>query len=415
MYCGYCDRIHLPGYPVYLSGYPRCEKTSAVHLAPKIRALTIETGKTKVCFCVVDTILVTSEMTDQVRQSVCDASDFSYENIHLIATHTHSAPCIARMNLPDPPMDENWKEMTVAGCIDAIIRSAKNREECECYFNVEKVEGIYGNRNDFYGEENKCLFMFSFYSGDKLLGRFINLSCHNTINSTENKISSDLFGGIASQLEKDGSFCVITNGFSGDISTRLYRQGNDTHEIDRVSELLSNRILKIERGVKIKEESIQSTLVCTHTYQNFCQNPHAVKRYQILKKKKEENRLCGWEDFILESYKIRHKIGKFHHLLETGILKIDSYVFITVPAEPVTHFDGYIRSCFPEFTFILLGTCNGYAGYLVADERQDDFEAEVAEVTVKDAWRHIKRICEGVARLKEQEVKQWRINEKQKF
>lgn len=399
MYCGYCEKIHLPDYPVYLSGYPRDEKTDNVHLAPKIRALTIETGGTKICFCVVDTILVTSEMTDQVRQKVCDASDFLYENIHLMATHTHSAPCIAKMNLPDPPMDENWREKTVAGCIETVIRSAECRKECDCYYNAEKAEGIYGNRNDPCGEENKSMFMFSFYAGDELLGRFINLSCHNTVNSTENKISSDLFGGIALQLEKDGTFCMITNGFSGDISTRLYRQGNDTHEIDRVSGLLSDQILKMERGKKIEAKNLRNALVCTHAYQNFDQNLRAVDRYQILQKKKEEDRLCGWEDFILESYEIRHKIGKFHHLLETSIVKMDSYVFVTMPAEPVAHFDSYIRSRFPDITFVLLGTCNGYAGYLVADDRQDDFEAEMAEVTVKDAWRHVLRVCEGVAQL----------------
>lgn len=391
MKIGYYKKQHLPSYPVYLSGYPRNEKTIKVHLAPEISAITIMTQECKLVLCSIDTILVSNEMVHAIRKAVARQSDIPYENIHISATHTHSAPCIYKMNIPDPPVNEEWMSETIKFSIEVILKSMQHMKTCECYFQTVHIYGCYGNRNDVHGIENKEAYIITFSEQDQVIGKLINLSCHNTVNSTENVITSDLFGGIRKELENDHIFCMITNGISGDISTRHYRQGTDCKEIERMSKEIAKQ-LQQPNGKKIQASGMICDFVSTNAYQNIKDDPMILKQLRILEEKESSHTLEGWEAFTLESYRMRQQIGEFYHYLETSILKIDDIIFITLPGEAVTYFDTYFRQRFPQVHLIFLGTTNGYAGYLIPENDPNDFESQMAEVSVHDVWRHITRI-----------------------
>ncbi len=61
-------------------------------------------------------------------------------------------------------------------------------------------------------------------------------ACHSTVLGPDNLlVSSDLAGYVARALEKEwGVYPVIMIGAAGDVSNRLYRQGNDLKELNRV-------------------------------------------------------------------------------------------------------------------------------------------------------------------------------------
>lgn len=392
MKIGYCAKQHVPNYPVFLSGYPREEKTDKVHLPPTIASFVLEFDNIKIAFCVIDTILVSDEMVRYIRKQVAGQSDLPYENIHISATHTHSAPCIYKMNIPDPAVNEEWVDETLNKTVEVILNSRLHMQECECYFQKTNIKGIYGNRNAIHGIENKNAYIFSFCRGENVIGKFINLSCHNTVNSTDNIITSDLFGGIRKELEKPYVFCMITNGISGDISTRHYRQGTDCKEVDRCASIIANILRKQPLGEKIIAQRINTDIVCSHAYQNIQNNTHIQRQIHLLEEKKANHTLQDWDDFTLESYYIRNQKKEFYHFLESSILLVNSFIFITIPGEAVTFFDQYIRNRFPTYEIIFLGTTDGYAGYFVPKTEEDDFESQMAEVSVSDVWMHINRI-----------------------
>lgn len=392
MKIGYSRKEHLPDTPVYLSGYPREQKTSQVHIAPVIQALTADVKGNLCCFCVIDTILVSSEMVHMIRKSVSKQTQLNYEDIHICATHTHSAPCIHKMNIPDPPVNEEWKNKTWNQCVEIIVESTKNLKECKCYFSKTKIDGFYGNRNGINNLENKEVYIFSFYEENQLLGKFINMSCHNTVNSTDNVISADLFGGIRQEMETKDCFCMISNGISGDISTRYYRQGTDCKEVDRMSKIIASQLLTVEKGTLISFNNVQKALVGTHAFQDVSLNEDLDTKIEGLEIKKQNHQLEGWDDFMLDSYKMKKSKKEFYHFLESSCIMFDNTIILTLPGEAISIFDVQFRKLFSKYQFIFLGTTDGYAGYFVDNNDEEDFESEMAEVTVSDVKKHFERI-----------------------
>lgn len=390
MKLGHVAIDNTPGYPVFLSGYPRKEKAENVHLPVEIHAICLELNQHKFALCAVDTIVITDKMCDQIRREVVRAHVLEYNNIHICATHTHSAPCLAEMNIPDPPMEPEWCEITLHRCAQAIIQSAQEMQECECYFALKEIEGFYGNRNDIHGIENKNVYVFTFFKQEKVLGRFLSLSCHNTVNSVDNVITSDLFGAIRAEI-RDG-FTMLVNGASGDISTRNYRQGCDCREVDRMGKQIANIVMCMDRGVKVKEKGFRFDMISTHVYQDIHNDEILNQRIKELEEKKENGQLEGWDDFTLESYLMRREKGEFYFDMQSYIAMNEHYIFITIPGELLTCFDYYFREKNPKHQVILITTCDGYAGYLVQDGNCRDFEEEMAMVKPDDVWRHIKRI-----------------------
>lgn len=394
MKLGHASMDNTPDYPVFLSGYPRNEKAKKIHLPIEIHALCIELAQRRFCLAVLDTLLITSEMCDQIRKEVSQTQLLAYEDIHICATHTHSAPCLAKLNIPDTPIESEWLEKTIQHCVQVMIESTKHMEECECYFAKKKIEGFYGNRNDIQGLENKNAYVFSFYKQEHLLGRFISLSCHNTVNSIDNNISSDLFGAIRSNLH-DG-FTVLANGASGDISTRHYRQGCDCKEVDRIGKEIADILVQMERGNKVEETAFIFDKVTTHAYQDLREDKVLLEKIAELEEKKKKNALEGWDDFTLESYHMRRNQGIFRFDLETSIMMNAHYMFLTIPGELLTVFDQYFREKNPNHQIIFITTCDGYAGYLVADDQYRNFEEEMAMVKSKDVWNHIEKIQQKI-------------------
>lgn len=393
MKIGYYKVTHVPSTPVYLSGYPRTEKSEKVHLTPEISALTIEIEQQSVVFCVVDTILISTEMTQEIRKRVAMRTALPFESIHICATHTHSAPCIYQMNIPDPPMDEAWQKKTIETCVDVICISAKQLQPCTCTYQSLHIEGLYGNRNDPQAYANKELYCLHFFKEDQQIGRFLNISCHNTINSTENVITSDLFGAIRKELETDTCFCMITNGISGDVSTRYYRQGTDCKEVERIGHIIAEQVKMEEIGIPYPMKNMYTDIVMTHAFQNVQHDPYLCQKQTELKRKQELNQLEEWDDFTLESIQMHQRIGSFYHFLESSIIFLGDIILVTIPGEALSYFDHEIRMQINDHPLIFLGTTDGYAGYLV-HENQNDFESDMAEVSIHDVRRHMQRIIQ---------------------
>ncbi len=170
-------------------------------------------------------------------------------SVVLTATHTHSGPMICNKMLnwgiECNDVERNYVEMVKSGIRRSINNAVHNQ------FSINNISvgrigigDICSDRDNPGKNIDVYATVFTLKDGDIVKPFMIHLPCHPTALGPENTmISGDIAGWITRKLESIyGSTVVFINGAAGNVSTRYTRIKRGVEELDRLSNIIVNRI-----------------------------------------------------------------------------------------------------------------------------------------------------------------------------
>lgn len=127
-----------PSLPVTLAGFgDRKGPVDAIHDDLEVHAVVITdvgSGDT-LCLLVLDLLMIAKDVAEPLRDEVAEALGIPFENVLPTCTHTHSGPSASkRSRLIGWPMQQDYPEVLIEGCVRAARMAAAFLEEGEFHF-----------------------------------------------------------------------------------------------------------------------------------------------------------------------------------------------------------------------------------------------------------------------------------------
>jgi neutral ceramidase len=265
-----------PASDTGLLGYAQMTQVaSGIHTRLWSRSFVVENNSSMIVFSVLDLAFITHAIKQEIIQRLAvergeDPSrpqTFRYDNVVLMATHTHSAPGgfshHTLYNLPFPGFRKKNFEAIVSGTVQSILRAYRNREAAQIFWSTARLENANHNRSltaFFKNPEasskrdstNRLMSQMEFRSlKGEALGILNFFSVHATTLPNSNKFLSSDNKGVAailfdrkmnSQYSKEKTFvAAFANGDEGDASPNpiingsMKREGKDPFEAMLIS------------------------------------------------------------------------------------------------------------------------------------------------------------------------------------
>jgi len=231
-------------FPCYLCGHAiRTEKATGVLSNIYVNTIVMKISGKTLLLCSFDLIGITQEAVDGLKSSLAAKYEIPEEQIFLSFIHTHSAPEYdVRGVMGDPtkgaiPGYMEFCEGQAARAFEQCF--AQGFTDVSAVFQVTSIDGYYCNRNgiDKPCDKDITTVLFRDSAGRNIAG-ICSFTCHPTVLGPQNLlISPDIAGYLAAGLREEwGCSCFIMQGAAGDMSNRLYRQGNDAAELRRTGD-----------------------------------------------------------------------------------------------------------------------------------------------------------------------------------
>lgn len=257
-------------FPCYLMGHAiRTDPAEGIMDPLWATALVLEAEGERFVWVTVELIGLERDYTERLQAEIEKKYGIPPERTNICFVHTHSAPEYQLHSLLGTPgavpgyMDFVAEQILAAvdGCFAAPL------EPVRLFARTIRLEGCYGNRNGLDKPCDKSVTTLEFRSGDRVVAGAGHFTCHSTVLGPQNHlVSSDLAGYVARALERRwGVYPVIMIGAAGDMSNRLYRQGNDLAELERVGKEMMDQVFA---GPEPQELNLTKPVVRTFRYQD---------------------------------------------------------------------------------------------------------------------------------------------------
>lgn len=368
MRVAFCKELINPDLPCHMEGY--ADKISnEQHDNLEVNTLLIESNKT-IIFHVLDVILIDSDFSEKVKSILSNKFSIDKDQIVIEATHTHSGPKVSTILSPNIKPSDKY----LSSIIDVIVKNTEycfaHKSEAKAFYGLSEVNGFYGNRNSKSLPYNNKVYTLQFRDLlNNPLVSFINIACHPTVLSPEDRrISSDYIGALRNEyLNLTGIPAIIVNGECGDVSTRLYRQGQNTNEMTRVGKGIAKSIVQSEY---FKEISLENLSVSRFTLDINYQQTNTSPNDNPLIRLKKDNPTA----FLYEA---------------------DDFRFVTIPGEIVFNLGRILRSI-DEKPMFINAYANAFNGYAVdAGQYGKYFESTITNYPFGKA----DEMVEGITKL----------------
>jgi hypothetical protein len=392
---GFRSAIITPKTPLFLAGYDAIRKTSEINDDINVRIMIIKNDKTNVCLISYDLIAIDDIMISKIKEKIINTT---VDNIFTFATHTHSAPMGTTDTLTESSIIYN--KLSIFGITNlefinyivdktllAINDAMNNIMEMKVSYLKYTINNIGSNRNDSNKDGDNQVTAMVFTNEDRKAVLF-NYGCHPTVlNSTNTRISGDLFSAIARKFSKDFDFCIFSNGACGDISTRFNRKKTGFVELDRLANIFYdsyqinkfNLIPIYSNEITIKEwiyqAKVREPMIVIEAYKQYeieKSNFNLISKTNIgvkelrLAKAKLEGTKANWE--YSKNYR-----GLKSYKLKCLYLKIGELKFIGYPGEIFSELTNPLKL---KYDVNIVGYCNGYSLYLTNEEAFNKFYYE---------------------------------------
>lgn len=263
-------------FPCYLMGHAVRTQPAAGILDPLwATALVLEADGVPFVWVTVELIGLDRDYTENLQAEIQKRYSIPPERVNICFVHTHSAPEYQIHSMLGGPgavpgyMDFVAEQILAAvdGCIQGPL------EPVQLFGRTIQLEGCYGNRNGLDKPCDKSVTTLEFRNGDRVVAGVGHFTCHSTILGPQNLlVSSDLAGYVARALERRwGVYPIIMIGAAGDMSNRLYRQGNDLAELERVGQEMMRQVLAGPQPQKL--QIIRPTVGTFHYRDTFYPDP----------------------------------------------------------------------------------------------------------------------------------------------
>lgn len=406
MLIGIARKEITPSEPSYLSGQiARTQKHTGILDPIFVSALYFENDSGPLCFLSFDLLMLERKLSEKIRESVASCLDMKIERIFTSCTHTHAGPEILEEGLfgikGKTQVNLDYLEFLNDASIAAVTEARNQKTESFARYYVHMIDGYYGNRNGFDLPSDKSLHLIEFQNTEhRPIAVFLNLSCHDTVLGAENTfISADLHGALRNGLEERFKCPVFpTNGAEGDVSNRLYREGNDVHELKRMAQGILNQLPVDIPWTPMNLESFKLTQIRYPIH-------FETKKDRIEKEidqsigliKRETNPdqrrvlIAGLE--ILEHF-ISQPQDEWIELSST-LIDFPDVTFVTIPGELFSELGIRLKQMLPKTT-IILGLTNSGDGYLINHELYgQNYESMTTGIQAGEPERFIDKIIES--------------------
>lgn len=360
-----------PSYPIHILGHSmRKEKSKGVHDAILFVLLWIFVDDREFLFVAVDLLGVDYEFTNEVRDKITQKIKIQQDQIHISATHTHSGPLINHRD-STKQYDKQYRKTIIEKLVEEAIQSherAKPVEKIICSTGFS--EGYYGNRNDknWFGDQHIDFLKFIDDKGN-VIAALLNMACHATVLSPiEYQLSADLLGAIRKKVnDKLQIMPLVNNGAAGDMSTRLYRQGNDFSELERVSSGIVNQIMNFKNQQIL---SLSSPKVDTFQYisETIFNEKEANATLQNLKKQLPTTTDFDQRKWLLseiQDYEERLHMKRVKMIFDTTIIDMGDLQMLILPCELSAALGAELKSHSKAKICMIFGYSNGQTTYVV--------------------------------------------------
>lgn len=379
-----------PLTPQYMCGYVmRTERSKGVHKDLAVTALALRVNGHMLILISADIAIADEEMTQAVRDALSKKYSMPEKMISVGALHTHSAPVVNEAIDMHGQLDKAYRLYVIRRMVEAAVESVNRLQQADrTVYRYGRIEGLYGNRNNRSGDEDKWVHLIDFKSKGHLLASVINFSCHGTVLGPDNyHISADLPGEIRRRIkERTGISPILLNGNAGDMSNRQYRQGNDIKELERVGTEVCEQIAAFK-----EEKEIQVDALC-------CDEVRQEIRYEMDREKVKSLIAQSEEKLETEQNYDKRKLLKsgiafleerlsrgnpdVHIDITSLIYKLDDLAIVTIPGELFSKLGLKLKNDSGYKPTLIFGYANDFnGGYLVSEQDYgDSYESITTEI-----------------------------------
>lgn len=390
-------------FPCYLCGHAmRTEQAKGVVDDIWVSCLRLEFGKEQLVWLSFELAGFDMKHTQEIQQRVAEKYQIPAEYVVVSFVHTHSAPEYAEESPffgKERMAIEGYPAFLVEQALLAVDECFANEAvEVTCYMRQFDVDGFYGNRNgkDTEADKQMTTFLFKNEQGD-LVASILHMTCHATILGPQNLyVSGDLAGYLCREMQSRlGVYPFFMQGAAGNISNRLYRQGNDYQELRRVGDGIIAQWEQHTDEIVLDMSSLQ---VKKFDYVREFEQDMEEKRKTLLdlerrvaeaktfdEKKTYSSALAVTKALV----DVAHSRMDLHGLL----IKIGDLFMFSIPAELFDCFGREIKKAMNAKCPIIWGYCNYSVGYLVdRAEYGNSFESLCSDIpigTTEDIVEHV--------------------------
>lgn len=395
-----------PTKPMFLHGYPHVERISEGINDPLFAsALILDSGVKQICFCAVDVIFISKEITEKVRKGVEAATGIPAHYIMVSASHTHSGPVTVSDHFNDPIVpkaDPEYVAELIEKLKEVCVKAHINKRQSLIALAVADGSGIGGNRRsktDVVDAQVPVLVIKDAKTA-KLMALSVVCCMHPTVLHEDSKLVSGDFPGyardfISRELGKD-VVMLYSMGPSGNQSPRHFIKSNTLDEAKRLGELLGKRILHAVNGLddldfqgEVALDIARSALELPR--KKFMPLASAMRKLEQVKAKLAKMRNegapssevrtveCDWfgaeENLHLAKMAADGTLEEVYRTVlpaEVTVVGIAGCWFVFLPGELFVEYSLAIKASAAKNTFVVSLSNGQLGGYIVTEEAEKE-------------------------------------------
>jgi hypothetical protein len=352
---------------------------------------------------------VEGHASDDMIRTLHEKYNVPENHIYISFVHTHAAPeCNDGLVLSDPsipavPGYMEWIEEQVYKAAEKCMEQPFT--EVHAVFNTVHIDGCYSCRNGMEKPCDKDITRILFLDAqEKCAGALCCFACHSTVLGPQNLlISSDLAGYLSRGIgEKYNCECMILLGAAGDVSNRLYRQGNDRAELIRVGNAILDQLNAVDDWQPLNIPYLH--ISCFHFAEDYPVD-YQKKAKQL---KDAEEKLAGATTYDEKKVytaavaagkrNLEHFSPVLHLEMNCYYLQMGELSIFTMPAELFSRFGIMIKQAMDNKCSIFWGYNYTLVGYLFdaqdagksGESATSDIPAGTTELIVGECIQYIK-------------------------
>ncbi|WP_375752251.1 hypothetical protein [Vibrio sp. HN007] len=312
-----------------------------------------------------DTLYFPTWLADEIYRYFEEAYGIDSRFIICNATHTHSSPNLTielfgnvdtvfknhiLNTIKDkmPKLGSNFiKSRLIYSSCDLGKDLLIGRRKCvPDYFNFTFKKKALFLPNEHQVIDNGLRVLSVTDESGRVVSTIFNLSCHPVF-ASNTKISSDFPGVVSKNLERSGAvFSLFLQGFCGDVRPKVVTKGFFKGTLrQRVKSFLYGDVFGVPTTNDLE-----------------CFSERVADKVQEVAKSGVELT----SEFKAKVFELTlvSDTGAYKKLIKIKLVRLDSVILISIPAEVLSPYLLILKEKFPEFEFLPLGFADDMIGYL---------------------------------------------------
>lgn len=356
----------------------------------KAQVLILQSSLEICCLATIDSIGITTELTNQLREHIANELTTSRENVMVCYSHTHAAPDAAANN-------GKYFRLLVPKIVVAVKNASASLFPIKAVWGIAKNTIGSNRRGSGSFDERLGVLKIAHALTSKTELLLLHITTHPNVLTSDNLfISSDYFGPTRDLLEKEFSCKVmLVQGAAGNIRSKFRQRNADMLEEQplEAAKIQLNDVQKKEiyeeslAALAKNAEEIKKSVVAVFdhltpkviyrlkmwsTWQTFIADvPSNQRAQEIALEAKKEAGIDG-ANWLKEVARLnKAQITQQTTQREIQFLVLNKGGICGVPDEPMSEIALMIQQKSQDDLLFFGGYTNGYEGYL-ADEKEYD-------------------------------------------